>query len=529
MSESMVGKERICPVCDEKVPADSSSCPSCNTDLTLFQVNGERVKVDDRMQMGGKANGHVEDLLKAAKTDSFQSTVASASSVEMFECPECNKMIPDDVDSCPNCGVEFAEGEVFECPLCQTLVDINVDKCPNCGAEFIDGEGAMEPESTSSKPAAPTPKPEPETVEPPKELTFAERMKAMKEEKAGEVKSTEKTSVSEPVKEMTFAERMKAMKEGKTIESSAQAPTTTEPTPAVTEPPPQVKSSTPVVQPVKKKVEPAHPATTPAQPMDKAKLKEKYKELPKLIGTVKKYLAVAKKCKVDVTKSRALINQAVAAGKNKDLESAVRLVEEGKSGIENTISTYLDERLEDLNLKVEEVKSGGQVPPGALQNIEKIKASILANDFESALLEIERTEDILKETVGEDVLDAKTELKRIMITIDDAKVLNIELGEVLALYNEAEKAVQLDDWSSAATFTKQAQENLNKVLPSHISASMKKAKTSLLEIKMMNIDISQPVEFLKSANVALKEGKYTTALHCVREFRDYLEKENYVM
>ncbi len=329
---------------------------------------------------------------------------------------------------------------------------------------------------------------------------------------------------------MTFAERMKAMKEGKAAESAEPA-IQTEPAP---KPQPEVKApviptkSEPVVQPAVEKPEPVKPTPTTTQPLDKAKLKEKYKELPKLIGMVKKYLAVAKRCEVDVTKSRSLINQAVAAGKNKDLESAVRLVEEGKSGIEKTITSYLNGRLENLNMKIEGV-SDGQASPEAVKNIETIKASISIHDFESALSEIERTEGMLKSSVGEDVLDAKTELKKMMITIDDAKVLNIELGEALAFYNEGKTAAELEDWSSAATYAKQAQESLNEILPAHISTSMKKAKTSLLEIKMMNIDISQPVEFLKSANVALKDGEYGKALHCVREFRDYLEKENYVM
>ena len=446
MTEPGVDTEITCPVCDEKVPAGSSSCPSCSTDLTLFQVNGERVEIEEDVQMAN--NGHIGDLLKAAEGDPFQSTVAQASSVEMFECPECNKMIPEDAASCPNCGVEFAEGDVFECPLCQTLVDINVDKCPNCGAEFSDEEEEAVG-SESPEPAAPEPAP----AEPEKEMTFAERMKAMKEGEKSAEKPVEPAPAPvpepEPEKEMTFAERMKAMKEGK----GAESPEPVVQTESAPEPQPEVKApviptkSEPVVQPAVEKPEPVKPTPTTTQPLDKAKLKEKYKELPKLIGMVKKYLAVAKRCEVDVTKSRSLINQAVAAGKNKDLESAVRLVEEGKSGIEKTITSYLNGRLENLNMKIEGV-SDGQASPEAVKNIETIKASISIHDFESALSEIERTEGMLKSSVGEDVLDAKTELKKMMITIDDAKVLNIELGEALALYNEAEKSAQLDDWST---------------------------------------------------------------------------------
>ena len=135
-------KERICPVCDESVPLDSKSCPGCKTDLTLFQVDGQRVEIGEDVEMVGQINGHVSDLLKAAEGDPFTApTTEPQGTVEMFECPECNKLIPEDATACPNCGVEFAEGEVFECPLCKTLVDINTDVCPSCGAEFGDAEG----------------------------------------------------------------------------------------------------------------------------------------------------------------------------------------------------------------------------------------------------------------------------------------------------------------------------------------------------------------------------------------------------
>ncbi|MCK4758385.1 MAG: hypothetical protein KAS67_08035, partial [Thermoplasmata archaeon] len=310
-------------------------------------------------------------------------------------------------------------------------------------------------------------------------------------------------------------------------------PETAGPKPALADSKPEApkEGAAPAPKPQAKTAPPAKPVEAPPakKPQDQASLKKKYKELPKLISEVKKSLAVAKKCKIDVSKSRALINQAVAAGKNKDLESAVRLVEEGKAGIEKTISIYMDERIKALTMKVNEANSSGHTLPEATASIVKIKECLEADDYDSALIEIETTDTMLKETVGEELLDAKTELKMIEATIKDAKVLSIELGSALALYEEAQKAADKGDWSSAALYSKQAMDSLNEILPSHIASQMKKAKTSLLEIKMMNIDITQPVEFLKSANIAVKEGKYHDALHCVRQFKDHLDKEDYVM
>ncbi len=543
-------KQRICPVCDESVPLDDKSCPSCKTDLTLFQVDGQRVEVGEDVELVGQVDGHMGDLLKAAEGDPFAATTAEPQA-EMFECPECNKLIPEDAAACPNCGVEFAEGEVFECPLCQTLVDINTDVCPNCGAEFGDEE-VEEAEEAIPEPT-PEPTPEPEPV---KELSFAERMKAMKGESSEPAAPVvEAKPEPEPAKELSFAERMKAMKEEKAVEAKpepeAAKPVVTEqpqPKPEVTKPQPEK-----VVQPqpakIEEKISPAQkptptPTPTPTpQPapaeasapsaemsaQSRANLKEKYKELPKLIGEVKKYLAVAKRCEINVTKSRGLINQAVAAGKNKDLETAVRLVEEGKAGIEKIIMDHMNERVKALKLKANEADAETQGSSAIQMSMASIQNAMSSYDFETVLLEIKKVDSLLKETVGEEALDAKSVLRIMGATMEDAKAMNIEMGTALSFYNEAKKAAENEDWNSASIFAKQAQDSLNEILPTHISTAMKKAKTSLLEIKMMNIDIAKPVEFLKKANIAMKDKNYPEALHSVKEFKDFLDKENYVI
>ncbi len=538
---------RICPVCDESVPLDSKSCPSCKTDLTLFQVDGERVEIGEDVEMVGQIDGHMGDLMKAANGDPY-ATQAPQATAEMFECPECNKLIPEDAAACPNCGVEFADGDVFECPLCKTLVDINTDVCPSCGAEF----GEDEVEGTDEVATEPIPEPVTEPIpepEPAKELSFAERMKAMKEGGSSEPAAVADPVVAKepepaPAKELSFAERMKAMKEGKAPDITH----TPEPVKAPVEEPkaePVVEESKPqpVVQDnIPAKVEPApqaqpqpSPEKSQAPPAkvisaeDRANLKQKYKELPKLIGEVKRYLAVAKRCEINVSKSRGLINQAVAAGKNKDLETAVRLVEEGKAGIKKIISEHMEEKVQTLKIKVDEAATSGQTSPIIPTSMAKIQEAMSAYDFDTVLTEVEKIDSLLKETVGEDVLDAKSVIRKMGMTMEDAHAMNIEMGEALSLYNEAKKAADKEDWNSAAIFAKQAQDSLNEILPVHINTAMKKAKTSLLEIKMMNIDIAQPVEFLKKANIAMKDRNYPEALHSVKEFKDYLDKENYIM
>ena len=177
--------KRTCPVCDEEVSAQATVCPSCNTDLSLFAAEEMEMAPEDaealKNQIMAEDNGHMSDLMKAADEDIIPSEAVE----DAFECPECNGDVPSDANTCPHCGVEFEMEEVFECPMCKSMIDVTVDKCPSCGAEFEDE--SAEPEPEPEKPAEPVSfadrlkqvkddpnaAPVPKPIEPPKELSFA--------------------------------------------------------------------------------------------------------------------------------------------------------------------------------------------------------------------------------------------------------------------------------------------------------------------------------------------------------------------
>jgi ribosomal protein L40E len=61
---------------------------------------------------------------------------------KMVECGECGAFIPEDVTSCPKCGVEF-EKDMAKCSNCQAWIPVDVKRCPECGVEFATGEVEM--------------------------------------------------------------------------------------------------------------------------------------------------------------------------------------------------------------------------------------------------------------------------------------------------------------------------------------------------------------------------------------------------
>lgn len=523
-----------------------------------------------KSQIMADDNGHLSDLMKAADEDIMPS--------ETFECPECNGAVPSDANACPHCGVEFEMEEVFECPMCKSMIDVTVDKCPSCGAEFEEDSAEPEAADTSSQiveEPVPEPEPEPEEpvsfadrlkqvkddpdaapapkpAEPPKELSFAERMKAMKNDnleapesepssdpvsepvstpapapapkpaesekpevskpaeeistdrKSVEAVSTDKKSVeAKPTEEQSFSDRMKAIKAAQ--DKPATAPTSE---PASAPKPEPAVASTPGPQVIK-----------PAPDSEAAK-KESYKELPRYIGEVKKLLMLANDMKIDISASKDLINQAVTAGKKRDLENAIKLVKEGKAGLERDLKSSMINKLRTLqNAVLLEKKSGNDV--SAMESsIEEIKKSMEAGDFHAANNSIKQIESQMASSVSSALPQA--ELEVIGKTLDDATALHINIDEAKSLYDEAKMAVDLDDNEKASELAKKAGESLTRILPGYIASEMRKAKVTLREIKMMNVDITQPVNILKEANNSVKDGDYCEALSSIKEFKDFV-------
>ena len=310
-----------------------------------------------------------------------------------------------------------------------------------------------------------------------------------------------------PAEEQSFSERMKAIKEA-AKNKPAEKPTAPEPT-AAPAPKPAV-ASTPEPQVVK------------LTPDSEAAKKESYKELPRYIGEVKKLLMLANEMKIDISASKALINQAVTAGKKRDLVNAIKLVKEGKAGLERDLKSFMINKLRTLQNAMLLEKKAGKDVSAMESNIEEIKKSMDAGDFHAANISIKEIESQMASSVSSALPQAELEI--IGKTIEDAVTLHINISEAKSLYDEAKMAVDLDDNEKASELAKKASENLTRVLPGYIASEMRKAKVALREIKMMNVDISQPVNILKEVNNYVKDGDYCEALSSIKDFKDFVNQ-----
>ena len=510
-------------------------CPSCSTDLSLFSADDSGAMLGDPEELKktllSSGNGHLSDLLHAAEDHPLPPQTSPAQVVydESVECPACNKPIPADAAKCPHCGVEFEVEEVFECPMCRTLIDINVNKCPSCNAEF-ETEAAPPETQPAPQPIEPV-RAEPPPPEPKKApLSFAERLKQVKDEPS----APKPSAPPEPRKEMTFAERMKAMKDEKSM-GEAKPPAAPEPAPvSVSSPAPKEPAAVPTSPPPKadmslservmslKQGTPGVPGVTKAEPAPAPvdAVKEGFKELPKYIGEVKKLLVLANELRIDASTSKVLINKAVAAGKTRDLENAIKFVKEGKAGLERDIRSSILSKLRTIETALSIEKKSGRDVSATEHSISEIRKSMEMTDFQTASDTLKKVEEEMMKSSTTNI--SQVELESVSCALVDAEYLHLNVSEARSLFDIAAQAK--DDPLKSSQHSKQATEVLNRILPSYIASEMRKAKITLREIKMMNVDISNPVNLLKEANDHVLNGDYCAALGAVRKFREFVDR-----
>lgn len=142
------GGTMLCPVCDATLEAGAKRCKSCNTDLTLFDIDQDggldldRIKVRSKEDIDAflrslsdeRGNVDAEKLKEIARSTEFGGTGEKGAVV--FECPACGAEVDAAAAKCPSCGAVFMEGTEVGCPSCGATVPADATSCPECGTVF---------------------------------------------------------------------------------------------------------------------------------------------------------------------------------------------------------------------------------------------------------------------------------------------------------------------------------------------------------------------------------------------------------
>ena len=442
--------------------------------MSLFDV-----EADDELDTGSMkipSSASIDDLLdsitegKEMKGDIFDAIKSAANDGAASDDPLAEPGRP----TAP--AVPGTAG-VFECPVCGTAVDEDAKACPSCGAEFSE-EAVEEFECPACG--------------------------ASVEARATACPSCGVTFVTE--------EELAAPPRGRSI---AAAPTPAPPAPAMAE----VRETALRGRLEKAKaVRAAMPRSAP--PVDRRSL---YKELPRLVNEVKPMLLTARKVGVDIEEPKRLINDAIAAGRRREIDRAVALVSQSKVSLERSFASQIAARIESLLGDLEKAKAGGSSVGGVEGLLDESISNLESGDFVTSSDRANAAREQFEKIAG-GYHRAKEALRGAEGLAEDSRVFNLDVREADKFIRQGREALGRREYESASQLADRATGAIMKVLPPFLNDEMKRARNRLLDLKMRGGDLTRPIGILKQASIHLKREEYADAMRFVRQFRRETER-----
>ncbi len=472
---------KVCPVCDATIDADARNCPSCLTDLSLFDLSGESEDVrvgegkiiDDILAsiMEGRTDQpEIFETLKNVATSRprHEDVVAETKSIappapprpeleDQFLCPVCETVVRESDTVCPGCGAEFSGGESteYECPVCKAAVPSDADQCPSCGVHFAsEQEESPKAELASEVQAEFT-----ESTEPPTSAL------------AGKPPTSIITVASYPEpSRIGFRPRLQALREAR------------------------------------RSAEPDLPQADP---------KLIARELPKLVNDVKPLLVSAKRIGLDIEQGKRQINEAVQAGKRRDIAKAVKFIADARKSLDMAFVEFIGGRMESFVGELDRAQAGPTTPQR--QQLDDALVRLEKRDYDGAWDTLQAATHTFQSqskeyTEARNVLDADARL------LADVRSLGMDVREIDKLARQGREAIDRKDIPGAQRIAKQAHDRLLRDVPMFMQKQMHEARNTLLDLKVRGGDLSKPVGILKEASVAEKKADWLEAIRFVKEF-----------
>jgi predicted RNA-binding Zn-ribbon protein involved in translation (DUF1610 family) len=276
----------------------------------------------------------------------------------------------------------------------------------------------------------------------------------------------------------------------------------------------------PAEQPKPEIKEEAGPPAEPVVSEDERKavqLKDLREEFSQLVSEVAPLLSLAKDNSIDTSATRRLVDKAVALGKRREIDAAVKTMRECR---DITIRS-LNDRLERDIVYLESLATVAQKMGSDHQQIDKIVADAkdryAAKDYEKALEEARNGKKLAEQLTGQYV-EAHEMCEALESLILNSERFYLDVREARKLLSEATDAGESGDWTTMGILSRKGREELNKALPELLTTELRKAKQVLLDAKSNGKDVTALIKILKDAGVSMKREKYEDALKLLSEF-----------
>lgn len=386
---------------------------------------------------------------------------------------------PDDVVVEPSMGVatETAKelGEQFLCPVCETLVSADTTVCPGCGAEFSEGE-ATEYECPVCKASVP---------------------------------SEADHCPSCGVRFASGAETNAAPPAPPTRASEFVRPPAGPAAPAA----PARMVRTPLQNRIDQ-IRRARRDRGVEVPMGDRKLL--YRELPRLVNEVKPLLVSAKRMGLEIEDGKRLINDAIQAGKGRDIERAVALIAKARNSLDVAFVDVIGGRVDTFLDEIRRAKGDAGLQ-AVLPRLQDAVTRLETGDYDGAW-DVYETSISGFESEAKDYHDARKSLDGAERLLRDVKAIGMDARDADRLARQAREALERRDATAALRLGRQAEDRLKRDVPAFVQEEMRKARNALLDLKLRGNDLGKPISLLKDASARVKQEAWADALQRIKEF-----------
>ncbi len=223
----------------------------------------------------------------------------------------------------------------------------------------------------------------------------------------------------------------------------------------------------------------------------------------------------------DITPVKDLLLKAKNSFQDKDYTQAENLAIQAKEKIEELKSkSDFEGKLRNLRENLEKASSLGIDVSDTEGSIENITSVMKEGDIETALEEINRTQDDLETMMSSYV---KPEIERTWDIIESAKEIGVDVSSPESILKDGEKRWEDGEYLKALNSVESCQREIESIKnkSKRAAGGVKRVKERIEEAKDLQADVSEAKKLLKEAIKALREDKYEKAI----EFTEKAEEE----
>ncbi len=474
-----------CPICETELAGNQVICPKCGTDTSLFDAED--------------TNDDIEAIRDSKSLDDLMASILGgdevkpAKSVVSDGLDDLDLDIPDEPLDQPKLELEVLEKDVlgreedgeegltFECPGCGAEVDESASKCSSCGALFAE-EGIFDCPVCGS----------------------AVSVEAAQCSQCG-VRFVDQTSGSLEARHPPLEMQPVGVPEGggRSTSLTRTGTSTLRRTPEGN----LVKTIMAKYDEQKRReaatiTDPRHLQTT----------------LHREVSGLKALVTLAKRLHVPVENTQRAVAAAVQRARKRDLVNAVKLAWQARITMEQSVALQIAQSLDVQREELKEQKAKQRTYPVAEALLEEAIGQLEEGRVGEAFDKLQLAkEDMASKSSGQS--EARYALRAAEELVNDLTQIGVSVVGVKEVLNQGKAALRKGNWENAALLAATARRKATESIQQGIADEMKRARQTVMELKMQGRDVNELIGLLKQASASVKEGGYAEALEYLQLFK----------